>query len=308
MPDFATHYILGEQLRQRLTGTAARLINSNLCAFRWGLQGPDPLFFHRIFLGGGPLADHGHVMHAQKTAELFYNCACYVQQSRGSEDYEINKAYFIGFLFHYVLDKTVHPYVFFRQGALRSQLPEHLWPTLHCQIETEMDNQLYPLYYNQHILRFDPGKEYKLPRDLLRCVGAFYEAALQRVYGLEAPPKEVASSFKDTLRVARLLYDSSGWVVYYLTKLVDTLTGTPEVYCSHVKGRCSGADVLNLQHNSWHNPNSPEVTRTESVPELMQQALEETYGFAQLYLEMFATGRIEWVPFRETFSNGRLDG
>ncbi len=307
MPDFATHYIFGEQLRQRLTGGAARLIDGNPAPFRWGLQGPDPLFFHRILLGGGPLADHGHLMHAQKTAQLMDTCAHIVWESRGTPCYEINKSYFIGFLCHYVLDKTVHPYVFFRQAALRSQLPEHLWPTLHCQIETEMDNQLYPLYYRQHVLRFDPGKECKLPRDFLGCVGRFYSAALSRVYGLEAAPGEVARAFKDALLVARLLYDSSGWVVYYLTRLVDALTGTPNVYCSHVKGRCSGADVLNLQHNSWHNPNLPQVLRSESVPELMEKALEEALGFAELYLGMFETGRIEMLPFTESFSNGRLD-
>lgn len=306
MPDFATHFIFGDQVYHALPAAARSTLDPGLTAWRWGLQGPDPLFFHKL-LGKSPLPGWGGVMHREKTAALFDAGLRYVYRHKGQPQYPLLRSYFLGFLCHYLLDRSVHPYVYWRESVLRTQLPPETWRVFHFQIETEMDNQLYPLYFDKHVLAFDPLVEYPVSAPSETAIGEFLAALLEEVYGLTTSPKEAAASLKDCRFCTHLLYDSSGWVVRYLTKAVDTLTGVPDLCCSHVKGHCSGADVLNLAGQPWYNARLPHILRHDNVLELMEHARDEAVELITAYLAMLETGELVAFPFDVCFVDGRLE-
>ena len=307
MPDFAAHYIFGCQVLEALPRPARALAEQDPAAWKWGLQGPDPLFFRGLLIHKSPLPGWGGVMHRERTAQLFAAGLEYVYAHRTRPEYPTLRSYFLGFLCHYLLDKTVHPYVFWRESVLRAQLPPEYWPVFHFQIETELDNQLYPMYFGGHVLDFDPLEVYPIPQAFAVAAGGMLAGMLGQTYGLQTTGDEAGAAFGDCRFCTHLLYDSSGWAVRYLTMAIDGLTGKPQRLCSHVKGKCSGADVLNLTGQSWYNARIPHILRSDSVPRLMEQAGEEAAAFIPAYLAMLDTGDLRPIPFQAAFDDGRLE-
>ena len=104
MPDVVTHNRMGRSVYKRLPKEIASEIDRSI--FRVGLLGPDPYSKYRFF--AIPLR-HGInnrmvVMHREKTGDFL------TEMAKHSESREMF-SYLAGFLCHYALDSTTHPYI-----------------------------------------------------------------------------------------------------------------------------------------------------------------------------------------------------
>ena len=106
MADFVSHHLFGEQALAVFPAPVQELAKKHPVSFRWGCQGPDPLFYRKILLGS-PLHKLGNRMHSEQTDELFAAFAQAVHCLTGAAQ-EIAAAYFYGFLCHYALDSEIH--------------------------------------------------------------------------------------------------------------------------------------------------------------------------------------------------------
>ena len=70
MADFVSHHLFGGQALAVFPASVQALAHARPACFFWGCQGPDPLFYRRIWLGS-PLHKLGNRMHSEKTDELF---------------------------------------------------------------------------------------------------------------------------------------------------------------------------------------------------------------------------------------------
>ena len=48
MPEFTTHYLFGQSILEGFSPEIKSIIENNMTAFKWGLQGPDLLFYSTI--------------------------------------------------------------------------------------------------------------------------------------------------------------------------------------------------------------------------------------------------------------------
>ncbi len=101
MPDIVVHAHMGAEVYEKLGLT----VNSDIFAF--GLLGPDPYLFYRFFIPPfiHRVNRYSSVMHREHTGDFLTELAL-----RSRHDPEVF-AYLAGFLCHYALDSSAHPYI-----------------------------------------------------------------------------------------------------------------------------------------------------------------------------------------------------
>ena len=300
MADFVAHDLLGEFL-----SCPRHLEQRYEALFRWGLQGPDLFFYYRV-LTGAPLHTLGNRMHDQHTSPLLAAMARFCAAQKEPSRRERAEAYFYGFLGHYGLDSVVHPYVFHHQYRLAAKRPGEHPGALHCRIEADMDIDLYSYYKHQPISRYDPRKGHGLDGEDKEVLGALLSQVIRQVYGLVIAPQQIAAAADEMLRVQRLLYSGSH-SLRRVASVGDLLLRQGGVLRAHVKLHRPQWDSLNLSGRAWRDPSRAEQVRTDSVPQLMEQAAHRAQELIDLYSAMIQGGQVEEIPLAESFSQGYLE-
>ena len=134
MPAILTHDFFGKDAFEIAAGRLGFATLEEQEAFLLGNQGPDPLFF----LQADPLlhrwANMGSRMHKARTPELLLSMRDALAPLP-LQDVAVARAYCAGFLCHYLLDTTAHPFVFSLQDSLTSMgvegLDEQAGPLVH---------------------------------------------------------------------------------------------------------------------------------------------------------------------------------
>ena len=302
MADFLTHDMLGlEVIRTARPEIKARLEEFPE-AFRWGCQGPDPLFYRRLWEGGGPWHPLAGRMHSEDTAGLFQAMADYVTGMKGWAR-EASAAYLDGFLCHYALDSAIHPYVYFLQKRIEKDHPRLQKGTVHCQIETDIDIALYAVRGGRQIWDYVPEDGHRLPAMQKALLARMLSRTSEEVYGRVLPECEAAAAFDDTLLFEKLLY-RQGRRLGKLAFAAGLVHPGWSEFISHVKVSRPEWDCLNLRRRTWRNPDFPEISRCESVPELIEGARRTTLALMEEFEKMFRSGRVVSVDFPVGFDNG----
>ncbi|MEA5011351.1 MAG: zinc dependent phospholipase C family protein [Angelakisella sp.] len=294
MADFAAHTLFGEMVHVKASQWAAYPTIRN-----WGLQGPDILFFRRAISGGGPLHCFGSEMHSSNISKQFYEMAHYINHLPALQR-DAAIAYFYGFLCHYSLDSIIHPYVEHHVGRLKTGFPELTEGAIHCQIETDMDIDLYTYLRKVPVNRFSPGELYTVTREQSELIGCIVSVTIYNTYGIALPAAEIMAAVGDTLRTTKALYAPTK-LIHAAAGLAETLMHKEGQFTSHVKAYKPKWDSLNLRGSGWYSPFQPERRRTETVIQLMELAARKAEGLIAAYAEMFATGEIKELEYDVTY-------
>ena len=301
MADFVSHHLFGEQALTVFPASVQQLVASHPVSFRWGCQGPDPLFYRKIFLGS-PLHKLGNRMHSEKIDELFVAFARGVHDLTG-EAQQIAAAYFYGFVCHYTLDSEIHPYVYCRQEQIRSADAKLNVSAVHCQIESDIDYLLYEKAYQTPVTAFDPAQFYILPPAEQAVLAVLLHAVLQNVYGVDVPTRDLRRSFDEMLAWEKFFYADKRRT-YRTVQRLERLAGRGAILTGHMKVERPAWDALNEQHTPWHNLWMPDQQRTDSVLELFGLARIYAAALAGQYAAQFDTGLRLHFHFKQPFDNG----
>lgn len=128
MPTTYAHDLFGKMVYQKVDEKVQRIIRRHRMAYTIGLHGPDILFYLQPFRKN-PVNQLGHEMHRQEAAGFFEKCRG-VYLRTGNEEL---LSYLLGFMCHFMLDSTCHPFIgdyIEKTGAS------------HDEIETEFDREL----------------------------------------------------------------------------------------------------------------------------------------------------------------------
>ena len=265
MPDYAAHYIFGETLLSVPQVRDAIRDDAALAAWRWGLQGPDPLFFRRATDPAGG-AMHRGAPEGMIEAMLRYMAGLPKEQQ------DTAKAWLLGFLAHYFLDRTVHPYVNARMEEMSRRMPDAAANACHYQIETDMDADLWVYVRRQPLSAFDPSRGMALlPWQKEVIAGMLSTGAA--VKGVVLPVPAAAKALGCTAVAQRLIF-RGGAPVRTAARGLELALGKNRQLTGHIKGKRPRWDSLNLGRTPWTDPRDGSV-RTQSVPELMERAGRE---------------------------------
>ena len=237
------------------------------CAYAWGAQGPDFFFCHRLlpFQKGESLQAYGNRLHEELPSKVLGALRDFLRKHSG----KVYRSYVEGFVCHYALDSTAHPYINWKARELVRRFPWETPDTLHGEIEAALD---------AIVLRYETGKlpsEVRLkdmfPKNeaVQRQIAHLYREVLFAMYGESVSEKLLYQATQDAHGIFALLQDRSG-----LKKRVVALweKGRPHAISSHFVPLTEREDVdfANVGQEPWG-----------SGPERSQQDFFALYKEAQ---------------------------
>lgn len=264
MPACITHNLFAQDVLSRLGAP-----QSSPYLYAWGAQGPDFLFCHRYFQilskkNAGSLKEYGSALHRDPPAPTLNALRDFVLARPAY------RAYAQGFLCHYALDSTAHPYVNARAAVMAEERPGETTGTMHGEIEAALDTI---------VLRWKTGKlpsEVKLgdmfPKNegAQRKIAQLYREMLYQLYGVQLSETELYQSTKDAHFVFAACTDRTGWKRGLFNILEK---GRPHHVTSHLVPLTEDPeeDFANTCQAEWtHNGES----HREDFFQLYDQALE----------------------------------
>lgn len=276
MPAVITHHLFGENAVTLLpegivTG------QEELLAFLLGNQGPDPLFSRYRTIPARARACHrlAHDMHHLRVQQTFESLRDGVSHL-GDDDKNLGRAFTLGLVGHYVLDSTVHPFVFAQQYALCSAGVglENAPTEVHAVIESDLDSWL--LWQERHVsVREVPAATDLVHTERIAQVGGvlFSQVATQ-VYGIDLGAGEYGHAVNDYRRLYKAI-DPAGCPTMLLLVAMERIA-RPHSQLAAMAHHPTTSDECasaNLDHQEWVDP-ATGATRSESFPDLFQGALE----------------------------------
>lgn len=165
MPTTYAHDVFGRAVLQKLPEEPGRIIREHLMCYLIGLHGPDILFYYHPF-HKNEVSDTGHRMHGEIASGFFARCKRkYLETGDGAV-----LAYTMGFICHYMLDSSCHPYIYAytdRTGAT------------HAEIETELDRVLMERN-GKNPFHFKPAAALKGEREAVRAAASVLDGISEK--------------------------------------------------------------------------------------------------------------------------------
>lgn len=288
MPAAITHYLHAQRVLQELekNNPEFTVIQD---AFLWGAQGPDFLYCHRFLpcQKGDSLKKYGSKLHRDKPSKLFAAMREYFEASRQKETV---RSYLFGFLCHYSLDRTCHPFIRFETSVLLEREPEQTESILHNEIESALDGIM--LRYELGLLPIEFNLKKTVPKNekVQSQIADLYAFLLKRLYGLADAPFLQATS--DCRKAFGLLNDRTTMKKALLVRL-EKKNGK-RTYSCHLRSISEGDafDYANILHSRWNGPMRCENKREESFLELYEQSVKESSEFISAFFKTNDYGKL----------------
>lgn len=217
--------------------------------------------------------------HAKKTKEFFETLIKYIKDNKLEKNPEII-ALLYGFISHYVLDITLHPYIYYKGGLFsKKNKGSYRYNGLHEEIESYFD--AYMIYTKENI---EP-KKFKLYQFLYNIeslspeVISMLNSVFKETYNQENVGHLYLKSIKKGKTIIKkFMYDPFGYKKK-IYKIIDKITpkSTKKLinlsYCIHHKKK---QYYLNLDKNIWHHPTAQNETYDYSFIEMYKIAILKT--------------------------------
>ncbi len=271
MPEGFTHVTLAKQAAEH-----AGWVILDQAAFAAGANGPDSFFAFEAWKSAPDrrydLAGLGNRMHCERTG-AFLRALCKEAKSQSQLDY------FMGFLAHYAIDTTVHPFVnaVTQKGQLYGKKRGHGY------FEIALDSYVCKRYAKKPDFDIDDISPKLIGTSLAEVVGQL-ERALSETYEISVPREYIVDAFFDTRRIRSLFRSRFGFKRFFFW-LIEPLFGGRGALTTHVHPRrLRGITAKERQKkkalpNPWTDPTTGEVHQ-ESLHQLLKRAALRT---AEIY-------------------------
>lgn len=280
MPATVTHAYFGMDVYNNLPIGLKELLMDEKKDLRMFAQGMDPFFFyHKISLKNGKKQqDFALYFHTNKTREFFINLVNYIKYNNYYQIPDV-MAYLYGFIAHYVLDSTIHPYVFYKTGEWKKTDKEtYKYRGLHHNMEVFLDNYLISKREQEKVHSFkfyDYCFEFKpFSKELEEVI----DYAFKETFGIN----EMSNFYKQALKdmhfaLKYFRYDKTGVkrMVYTTCEAITPKFFFPFSVISYHISTDDKKNYLNLDKQEWCHPCLKREKHTDSFDELYDKSLQE---------------------------------
>ena len=236
----------------------------------------DALFFYKPKLAS--------MMHKSCVNLYFANIIDYLRHNNETHNREL-LSYLYGSICHYVLDSTVHPFVYYYGGKVDKKNPKtYLYRGRHDYIETMIDAIMCIKRYHKKIHRYHVGKKVfpkiHFSSNLAQIIDKVYKNTFQIDNGFKIYYK----SYKRYRFIYRHLFSSYFGVKKKIYALFDCThlwkTNKVQNYCYYVSKL--DYSVLNLEHKLWVYPVDKKIKYHYSFYDLYDIAIVKACRYIKM--------------------------
>lgn len=304
MPALITHRLFGEESIDRLpTGLVAT--DDERAAFLLANQGPDPFFFRMRTPHMNTCMNLARLMHRSRMSRQFATLREGVERLP-ERDAGVGRAFVLGLLSHYVLDRNAHPFVYAQQWGIQQADPDlsNAGSEVHAVIESDLDIlMLQRKRDGATVADYPPAHELMTNGRIDMVGGALMSFVASRVYGLSVDASEYGGAVADMQLVYRLI-EPAGSTHTQTLATIERLVKRWSLISSlaHRVSAEPPAAAGNLACATWENPFTGELS-SESFPALFERALDDYGQAAARFIE---TGDAEAVTEHLNYSGRPL--
>lgn len=277
MPATAVHAYFAQDLNDILPKEIKNKLDVNrLKTFG---QSTDSLMFYNLFsiLPGKKIRDFQKYFHTNKTQEFFINLINYIKENDYTEDIDVN-SFLVGAICHYVLDSTVHPYIYYKTGYFnKNDKSTYKYNNVHTFMETFLDNDMIkrresinPYKFNISKFSFDTIKFSNELNDTIKYT-------FKETFDVDNMDKIYYKSLKQMRNSIFIFRQDRYGVKKFFYKLADTFTSKRVFRFEAISYHYPLNDrhnFLNENHKLWRNPCDYSLTSEESFLDLYLKALK----------------------------------
>ena len=200
MPTTYAHDLFGKMVYHRLDPEIQEKIKKYQTTYQIGLHGPDILFYVRPF-HKNRFNQMAHRLHREEAAG-FFERGRELYQKTGNEEILV---YLLGFICHFMLDSTCHPYIseYMKKTGAR-----------HDEIETEFDRALM-VRTGKDPFHYQPGSVIRIEKNSVDAISEVMEgmshkdivrALMGSKFYTKLPICDSEKKRKIKLAIARILF------------------------------------------------------------------------------------------------------
>ena len=277
MPATVTHAFFAKDVYEILPKEMSEKIDLN--QLKMFGQSVDSLYFYNLFsiLPGKDIRRFRYYFHTRKTQEFFLHLLQYIKENNLKE--KDVYSFLVGFICHYVLDSTIHPFVFYKTGYFRKgKSNTYKYNNVHAFMETYIDNDMIRRREKCNPYTFDiTGFCFDIKpfsNELSRTINySFYNT-----YKIRGMDKIYYKSLKQMRSALSLFREDPRGTKKTFYKIIDTFTLKGTYRFEAVSYHYPLEDkhnFLNMNHSLWRNPTTYDMTSTESFADLYIKSLKQ---------------------------------
>lgn len=301
MPGLITHNIVANQIIDRIS-------TDNKAAFLLGSLGPDMCYFHRAMpWQKGPTRAYGKKIHYMQPNALFN---CMNELLLINNDPAI-KSFVEGFMCHYALDSTAHPFVYWSIPKYKSyKSVKYNDGFIHNFIEYKLDALILMERSGKKVKDIDFGSVIPTDRKAVDAAAYVMSYVINKLFSDNTvTQKTFIQAYADLSYNTHLLQNSSKFTkgaISFFEKLLHIgpilsplFWGDPDY----------SYDYMNLSHCYWYNLNEPETMLNYSYLTLADVAVDYTCELVTKLRNALDRGVTAEYSLCKLFVNGkRIEG
>lgn len=264
-----------------------------------GAQGPDPMYYGFAHSYHDRYRFFADRMHDTETNQLFKSLLSYAKKHPSKEVY----SYLLGFLCHFALDVSIHPYVYYNVGQYKKEDPStHHMRGLHLKFERSIDAALieyntgkkahkYPIQAETFPVKTPPKELFDL-----------YQHVMEERYQFPEGGQMFDNSVKSMYRVLKYMVKDRTGLKKQVYKILNKVFAKEDLFFSDLSmfHHLEDYDYLNQANKTWLHPATKEASQ-KSVFDLYLDAKDLAKILIQ-YLDDYIAGK-ETKSIEEVFQN-----
>ena len=261
--------ILPETMKKKIEPSRLRMFG----------QAFDPLMFYNLFsiFPGKKIRELDDYCHANQTKDFFINTLKTMKEKKLITDKECC-SFLTGFICHYVLDSTIHPYVIYKTGIMDKKVPStYKYNNIHAFMETFIDNDMVLRREKTNPYKFRLDKYCFDTREFSINLDYLIDHVFLKTYNVKDMSWIYYKSLKQMKRALMVFRRDTTGIKRTVYKLVDTFTPSRTFRFEAVSYHYPLEDkhnFLNNEHRMWRNPALYDRTSEESFIDLYVKAIK----------------------------------
>lgn len=277
MPATITHAYFAQDVVETLDLSIKNKVDIN--KIRMFGQSTDPLMFYNIvnLKPGKEVRKFQKTFHTSNTRLFFLNTINYIKDNKLDNDKNV-MSFLYGFICHYVLDSTVHPFIIYKTGYFNKRKKETFkYNNIHSFMECFIDMDM--------VKRREKTNPYKFKFDkFCFCLEPFSDNlngvinySFLTTYNFKNADKIYYKSLKQMRLFLNVFRRDPYGIKKNLYKFIDTFTKQNTFRMEAISYHYNLDDkhnFLNSNHNIWHNPVKYDIVSRESFIELYLKSIK----------------------------------